>query len=75
MSKRLDAFVLSNDYRIIDSPEPIVHDGTRRCALIDHQQHVIWIDPGVSPSARQRVILRAVCRAWQDRLTMLETVE
>lgn len=71
----LSVFVLANRYLIIDSPDRLTRNGKRCSALVDHDDKVIWIDPDVSPAARQGVILRAVSLAWQDRVAAMQLVQ
>ena len=69
MARPLAVTVLSNEYVVLDAPEPLTDDrGERLVAFIDHEQRVIWIDAGVAPRRRLQVTLRALSLAWQERL-------
>lgn len=58
--------VCGNEYVIMDCPEPITTDGGRYRFQIDHDQQVIWLDPGLG-AGRSAAIARAVAAAWADR--------
>lgn len=71
----LSVFVLANRYLVMDAPDPLVEQGRQHAALVDHEQRVIWIDPGVSPAAHESVVLRAVSKAWRERVAAMETAQ
>lgn len=65
---RSSVTVLSDTkYRIMSSPDALYDcEGDRCCALIDHDDQIIWIDPVISESGRAEVIERAVAQARRD---------
>lgn len=76
MSRPLTAFVLANQYVILDAPEPLRDDDGVRCqASIDHDEKVIWIDRAVPAPEKQQLLLDAVSRAWQERMHFVPSVE
>lgn len=73
---RLTVFVVAVDYTVQVSPDPLTDDADQPCEFrIEHDDHVIWIDPRVPFRRRQRVILHAVSRAWREALRAVSVIE
>lgn len=62
--------VLEDTYTVRESPDVIRDEpGGESCAyLLDHDDQIIWIAPGLGRDDQLRVIAVAVSRCWQERL-------